>query len=87
MADKRYTITTVRDLLAVPDEKLQDCLVDLHAWVLMVKAGEASKAVLLVRDSGRFVWVDDGKHVATITAGGQVFEHEFFPPTAAPEER
>ncbi len=70
---KAYEIRSVRDLLAIPDDKLEACLVDLAAWARIMRlaqeGGEAGVCVRVMDLPGkcsldRFVWIDDGKHEA-----------------------
>ncbi len=75
---KTYEIRTVDDLLAVPDERLEACLIDLAAYVRIVRTsvqlGEDVARLLDIPGlcgPGRFVWIDDGMHEARLQ-----FHHE-----------
>jgi len=69
----RYTIEKVEDLLVIPDDKLEACLIDLATWVRITAAAKLIATLVAVKDvpgqcgPGRFVWIDDDKHIARIT--------------------
>lgn len=57
---KEFEIKTVADFLAVPEEKLDECMRDFEHWVKLARAmGELLGHGVMVVD--RFVWVDDGQ--------------------------
>ena len=85
MEANRYEIKTLMDFLNVPEDKIDECLVDLKAWIGFVRHTKACTDILLecggkdmraaVRaevSSAGFVWIDDGKHDAHITVRTEV---------------
>lgn len=74
---RRYEIRTVADFMAIPIEKLDDCLHDFDTWLgiqhFAREVGPKLSAEFKMRDvpgecgPDRFIWIDDGKHVATIS--------------------
>ena len=64
-----YRIEHVRDLLAVPEDRLDACLADMRKWVPV--ASDYTKAAydtaaffrmeLQEHPCGGFVWIDDGE--------------------------
>lgn len=71
---QQYGIETIADLLAIPADKIEACLIDLAAWVRIMKAAAARPDVFKILDGsadgrcgpGRFVWIDDGEHMAAV---------------------
>jgi hypothetical protein len=59
----KYYISKVEDLLDVPQDRLAECIQDLHDWVLCVHAlrREFNNPHLPQFESRGYVWVDDGK--------------------------
>jgi hypothetical protein len=58
---KRYTIRTLKDLYAIPIEKLPNCLIDVGASIESHKAlAELSGVACLPLE--QIEWIDDGKH-------------------------
>lgn len=59
---KQYEITTIADLLQIPDDKLDDCLADLKIWIGIRKEFNALPEFLreYLNLSDVFVWKDDG---------------------------
>lgn len=63
---KVYEIRTVRDLLSVPPEAIDECLSDLRMWYAVMMAATSSPESFRIReDAGlctaeRFLWRDDG---------------------------
>jgi hypothetical protein len=58
-APTEYRIEHVRDLLAVPDDKLDACLADLRLWAKHVRdIGWTAKLMFVFNEA--FIWVDDG---------------------------
>ena len=64
-----YRIDHVRDLLAIPDDKLDACLADLRLWVsemrhldgIMESLSDLYKVNITEITREGFIWVDDGK--------------------------
>lgn len=60
---KRYQITTIADLLAVPQDKLDAWFEDLKVWLSIRKAyddlPESAREIMKLQDS--MIWKDDGK--------------------------
>jgi len=64
-----YRIEHVRDLLAVPEDKLDACLADMRDWVtrarwhtaLIYDLVRAVGEELIEHPCAGFVWIDDGK--------------------------
>jgi len=64
-----YRIEHVRDLLAVPRDKIDACLADLRLWVMQMRhldcvmesLGDLYKVRITEIIKEGFVWVDDGK--------------------------
>lgn len=94
---KRYVIKTVADFAQVPPEKRHDCLTDFMIWLeyqsladILTAAAPPGVAVRVVDDPDgcgpdRFVWIDDGKHVATVSlrapdGSKETFEVDFAEP-------
>ena len=55
-----YDIRTVRDLLAVPAERREDCLSELRTWLAIHDHVDTLIGVPGAWD-GVFQWVDDGR--------------------------
>lgn len=81
-----YELRTVADFMALPPEKMDACLLDFAAWLAMhMKAREIAGQFRIATPTDVFAWVDDGKHIATVTLSheGEVIashSHEFAPP-------
>jgi hypothetical protein len=80
-APTEYRIEHVRDLLAVPEDKMDACLADLRLWVKHVRdIGWTAKLMFVFNEA--FIWVDDGQtgcigvEVTSVDAetGGEVGE-------------
>ena len=64
-----YRIDHVRDLLAIPDDKLDACLADLRLWVsemrhldgIMESLSDMYKVNIAEITREGFIWVDDGE--------------------------
>jgi hypothetical protein len=64
-----YRIEHVRDLLAIPQDKLDACLADLRLWVqqmrdfdgIMDGLSDLHKIKITEIINEGFIWVDDGK--------------------------
>lgn len=59
---KQYEITTIADLLKVPDDKLDECLADLKLWLDIRRTHEKLPEVFreMLSMSNTMVWNDDG---------------------------
>jgi hypothetical protein len=64
-----YRIEHVRDLLAIPEDRLDACFADMRAWVTLMQV-ILPEVESMIRSAGivttqpvcnGFVWVDDGK--------------------------
>lgn len=73
--EKKYEIVTLRDILDIPEDRMDAFLVDLKMWHSTVSntlklIDEASKIVEPEKDIrtkvSKMVWIDDGKHNATL---------------------
>ena len=62
----RYKIEKVEDLLAVPDDKLEACLIDLAIYVRLMKVSKPLIDSGLITVRPGLVWMDDGEHTARI---------------------
>jgi hypothetical protein len=73
---KRYAIRTVADFLAIPPEKVGDCLIDFCGWIVVMHSAMDLPSHVTVPES--FDWIDDGEHLATVTlkngATGEVLD-------------
>ena len=80
MADSpELEMRTVEDFLKVPIDKIDHCLEDFKSWLMVYHSAEAMAQYRVkqmgitlpelqkVFKSDHFVWIDDGKHDATIT--------------------
>ena len=65
---KRYTIRTIEDFFAVPQEKLVECLHDFALFLHLKAVAEAAAPgqVRWMSERG-FEWIDDGKHDANVS--------------------
>ena len=87
---KTYSIRTVSDFLALPPEKIAACLTDFEAWLQLVHGALAvikaqPESIRMNTATDVFPWIDDGKHIATLTVQhGELVvareEFEFAPP-------
>lgn len=55
---KRYTIKTVADMNAIPDESVGAFLIDLAHWMALCREVKDTENMKMIRDE--FEWVDDG---------------------------
>jgi hypothetical protein len=68
-APTEYRIEHVRDLLAVPRDKMDACLADLRHWVMQMRdldcimesLGDLYKVRITEIIQEGFIWVDDGE--------------------------
>jgi hypothetical protein len=68
-APTEYRIEHVRDLLAIPEDKLDSCLADLRLWVkqmrhfdgIMESLSDLYKVNIFEITREGFIWVDDGQ--------------------------
>lgn len=87
---KTYALRTVEDFLAIPWDKQDACLIDFAAWLDLVRGAQAviarqPETIKFRTSPDVFGWIDDGKHIATVTVqhGERVIardEIEFAPP-------
>ena len=64
-----YRIEHVRDLLAVPEDRLAACLADMRHWVIQMRhldcimesLGDLHKIKITEIIKEGFIWVDDGE--------------------------
>lgn len=82
-----YELRTISDFVALPPDKIGPCLMDFAEWLRVVYVAthlppEAGVRVNTPIDV--FGWVDDGKHVMTLTVTDGKETHrldrEFAPP-------
>lgn len=66
-----YLISKLSDFLAVPEDRLTDCLIDFHIWLQMARSnGHVDHFTILAAvapgtitfNREQFVWIDDGKN-------------------------
>lgn len=73
---KRYVIEKITDILEIPEDRLDDFMVDLKSYYQMArpmadliketaKVGNVDVEVLPIR----MTWIDDGKHDVTVKIG------------------
>jgi hypothetical protein len=55
---KQYTIRTISDMHAIPDESVGAFLIDLAHWMTMCREVKDTENIQMVRDT--FEWIDDG---------------------------
>jgi hypothetical protein len=69
----RYEIRSVHDFARIPEDRRAVCLKEFEIWIGMVEATQKVMHDIPVRIPEAFVWIDDGKHEATIgiSAKGQ----------------
>jgi len=68
-APTQYRIDHVRDLLAVPEDRIDACFADLRLWVkqmrhldgIMESLSDLYKVNITEITREGFIWVDDGK--------------------------
>ena len=68
MKNKEYKIEKLTDMLAVPEESIDNMLLDLKGWILMRHATESINEVTgqcLVCTTDYMRWIDDGKNDVT----------------------
>ena len=71
---KRYRVEKLTDLFEIPEDRMDDFLVDLKAWhslaqsvpKLLDAVGEASGVKLKATRPTFMTWVDDGRHDARV---------------------
>ena len=76
----RIVLRTVQDFFAIPDEKLDACIVDFIGFLQTVRAMRANPDLTgaLAPDAETyFTWIDDGKHIAYAIEGGEIREPLF----------
>lgn len=68
-----YKIETVADFLKVPEDRLDDCLKEFAAWVVISKSmiGFSDSCGAGLEVIG-FTWVDDGKNDITVNIHTEV---------------
>lgn len=76
---KRYDISHITDIFAIPEDKWEDFVVDLKAYydfghTLPQLFEEIAKAggIAARSEMGTFTWIDDGKHKATVHIDAKV---------------
>lgn len=79
-----YKIKSITDLLAVPEDRLAECLRELPAWLAALRAFHALHQQLgrqAFKLPDTYEWIDDGKGELTIrgTAGGKEYVREVHP--------
>lgn len=77
MSAPRYEIKSVRDFLAVPEDRIADCLREFATMLEMARAATglldavsdevAEPGAIRWRMGETFTWVDDGERNATLT--------------------
>lgn len=81
---ERYEITHISDVLAIPEDKFEEFLVDFRSFYAVSKpmaqlietiADEVTK-VQIKSSIEKMVWIDDGKHDATIKLYNEGATHE-----------
>lgn len=83
MADNYYFLKSLTDFDKVPDDKLEDCLIDLLTWMRVKRATAKHAAVLSLRDPDVFHWIDDGEHKAHAKyygPGGELLHEDTYDP-------
>lgn len=78
--NKRYVIRHVSDLLAVPADRRTACLMEMEVGLMRVDQVHGlivrrlphwlRRFVTVRLFLRRFIWIDDGRHDETVTAGG-----------------
>ncbi len=63
----RYDIRTVHDFANVPAASREICLREFLVWLEMVDAVTGMMHSIPVRAPEAYVWIDDGKHEASIS--------------------
>ena len=62
-----YTIATVHDFLAVPEDRRAVCLREFGVWVdMMTKVPKIFEGIKVMVPT-EFVWIDDGLHTMTVS--------------------
>lgn len=69
-ATLRYEIRSVQDFMLVPEYRRALCLREFEIWIGMMEDIKKLMADVPVRLPDAYVWIDDGKHQATIRFSG-----------------
>lgn len=55
---KEYKINNIEDFTNVPDDRLDDCLIDFKQYIILLKEFKKEDKNL----KSEFIWIDDGEH-------------------------
>ena len=61
-----YLIRTTIDFLKVPEDRRPVCLMEFNVWLSLCDASQNLMKGLPLEWSDTFVWIDDGKHHASV---------------------
>lgn len=67
MLPPRYEIRTVHDFANVPAASRETCLREFLVWLGMVDAIKTASLAIAVHAPEAYVWIDDGKHKASVS--------------------
>jgi hypothetical protein len=76
--NKEYRIETISDVLKIPEDKIENFLVDLKTFFVMCKNVEKMNStfgVKIAEPATFFTWIDDGKNEANINVKPSNLNH------------
>lgn len=76
---KIYNIATIAEIETIPEDKIDDFMIDLKQWLALRKAGKEMNDMLkalspenMVQTPDSITWVDDGEHSVDLTITAKV---------------